>query len=76
MHVCSKAVEYAEKYVERFFVTHDTDLLADPQRYQDWKISQLESMLDHKKPTFFFHEHNAVVCFLRHIIMFFSLMLV
>ncbi|KAG6380373.1 hypothetical protein JVT61DRAFT_8486 [Boletus reticuloceps] len=58
-YVRSKAVEYAEEYAEKFFVMHDTGLLADQQSYQDWKIAQLESMSDHRRPSFFFHEHNT-----------------
>ncbi|KAI9462273.1 hypothetical protein HD554DRAFT_2176026 [Boletus coccyginus] len=58
-YVRSKAVEYAEEYAEKFFVTRDADLLADPQRYQDWKIAHLAVMSDHGKPSFFFHEHDS-----------------
>ncbi|KAG6373755.1 hypothetical protein JVT61DRAFT_5897 [Boletus reticuloceps] len=58
-YVRSKAVEYAEEYAEKFFVMHDAGLLADQQSYQDWKIARLESMSDHRRPSFFFHEHNA-----------------
>ena len=59
----SKAVKYAEEYVEKFFMTDDNELLLDPFRYQAWKAQQLEMMSDHQKPTFFFNHFDASVCF-------------
>ncbi|KAG6372382.1 hypothetical protein JVT61DRAFT_7838 [Boletus reticuloceps] len=58
-YVYSKAVEYAEKYVKTFFVTDDAELLNDPLKYQAWMTNHLDVISDHKKPTFFFNEHDA-----------------
>ena len=59
----SKAVEYAEEYAEKFFVTDDNELLSDPFRYQAWKAQQLEVMSDHQKLMFFFNHFDALVYF-------------